>query len=144
MANLENLLAIEEIKTLKARYMRFVDTKDWAGLRSLFTDDATFDAGLSPEPLEGPDQFVAWARASLMDAVTVHHGHCPEIEITSPASARGIWAMEDRLLWPETGTDGARWLNGFGHYHETYRHTSGGWKIDSWCLTRLRVDTPEG
>src|SRR3546814_6402828 len=36
-----NLLAINEIKSLKARYFRFVDTKDWVGLATLFTPDAT-------------------------------------------------------------------------------------------------------
>jgi len=34
---LERLVAIEEIKTLKARYFRFVDTKQWDDLRACFT-----------------------------------------------------------------------------------------------------------
>ena len=31
----DSLLAIEEIRQLKARYFRCIDTRDWAGFRSL-------------------------------------------------------------------------------------------------------------
>ncbi len=37
------LLAIEEIKALKARYFRCMDTKDWDGFAALFTIDASLD-----------------------------------------------------------------------------------------------------
>ena len=40
MDALFRLTAIEDIKALKARYCRYVDTKDWVAFRSLFTDDA--------------------------------------------------------------------------------------------------------
>ena len=63
----------------------------------------------------GADEFLAFLRETLGDVVTVHHGHMPEIELTSPTTATGIWAMEDMLRWP----DGAE-LHGYGHYHETY------------------------
>ena len=32
---------------------------------------------------------------------TVHHGHMPDIEITSPTTAKGIWAMEDKLRFAD-------------------------------------------
>ncbi len=35
----EKLWDIEQIKQLKARYFRLMDTKDWVGWRDLFTDD---------------------------------------------------------------------------------------------------------
>ena len=37
------LWAIEEIKRLKARYFRCMDTKDWVGFEALFAVDAVFD-----------------------------------------------------------------------------------------------------
>ena len=43
MNQIDKLLAIEEIKQLKARYFRFVDTKDWTGFAGLFAADAVFD-----------------------------------------------------------------------------------------------------
>jgi hypothetical protein len=33
MDRLEELVAIEDIKRLKAKYFRTLDTKDWSGLR---------------------------------------------------------------------------------------------------------------
>ena len=43
LTEIERLTAIEEIKQLKARYFRCMDTKDWAGLQAVFSDDAEFD-----------------------------------------------------------------------------------------------------
>jgi hypothetical protein len=41
--DIEKLLAIEEIKNLKARYFRCVDTKDWPGFQAVFAPNARFD-----------------------------------------------------------------------------------------------------
>ena len=67
--------------------------------------------------------------------ITVHHGHTPEIEVTSPTTAVGIWALQDLLIWPS----GMR-LEGYGHYHETYAKVDGEWRIASSTLTRLHMD----
>ena len=40
MDDLERLVAIEEIKQLKARYFRCMDTKDWEGFAEVFAPDA--------------------------------------------------------------------------------------------------------
>jgi len=71
--------------------------------------------------------------------VTVHHGHMPEIELTSPTTATGIWSMEDKLRWPKGSV--IREMHGYGHYRETYERTATGWRIKTLKLTRLRVDT---
>ena len=34
---------VEAIKQLKARYFRTMDTKDWAAMRQVFTDDVVID-----------------------------------------------------------------------------------------------------
>ena len=39
----ERLEAIEEIKQLKARYFRCMDTKDWDGFTTVFAPDARMD-----------------------------------------------------------------------------------------------------
>ncbi len=39
----ERLLAMEEIRQTKARYFRFIDTKDRDGLASVFARDAVLD-----------------------------------------------------------------------------------------------------
>jgi uncharacterized protein (TIGR02246 family) len=131
---------IEAIKRLKARYCRTLDTKDWAAYRGLFTDDVTVDtADSGGGVITGADEFLDFLAATLADVVTVHHCHTPEIELTSPDTATGIWAMEDMLRFG----DGSQ-LHGFGHYHETYRRAEGGWRIASTTLTRLRMDFSAG
>ena len=43
MDDIERLVAVEEIRQLKARYFRCMDTKDWAGLTDVFAPDAVMD-----------------------------------------------------------------------------------------------------
>ena len=54
---------LEAIKQLKARYFRTMDTKDWAGMRQVFTDDVVMDTTDSGGGVvTGADAFVAlWA-----------------------------------------------------------------------------------
>jgi hypothetical protein len=88
--------------------------------------------------VESADDFVGMVSKSLTDAVTVHHGHMPEIEIIGERSARGLWAMFDFVDNPVTG----RAIQGFGHYHEEYeKGDDGQWRIKRMRLTRIRVDT---
>ncbi len=130
---------VDAIRRLKARYFRLMDTKQWDEMRSVFTDDCHFDTTADGAPeIDGADRFLAMIRRFIEHAVTVHHGHMPEIELTGPDSATGVWAMEDELWFPDGGP--IRHLHGFGHYHETYRRTPDGWRIASLRLTRLRVD----
>jgi len=142
MNQIDKLLAIEEIKQLKARYFRFVDTKDWTGFAGLFAADAVFDLSddLPGCVLVGPAEIAELPARSLEGATTVHHGHCPEITITSQDSASGIWAMEDRVRWTEESSSPLKSLHGFGHYLETYECIGGCWHIKTLKLRRLRVD----
>ena len=130
--------AIQAIERLKARYFRLMDTKEWAAYRQLFTDDMIFyfESEEAPAATSG-DAFVAHVRSRLATAVSVHQGHMPEIELTSPDSARGVWAMFDWVDDPEH----SRAFQGYGHYHEEYRRCADGqWRIAQLRLTRLRVD----
>ncbi len=131
---------VEAIKRLKARYFRLIDTKDWDGLRQVFSDDVVVDTTASGgNVVTGATPFVAFLREAIGDVITVHHGHTPEIEVTSPTTATGVWAMEDQLRWP----DGQE-LRGYGHYHETYEKVDGAWRISTSTLTRLRMDLTAG
>ena len=130
---------VEAIRQLKARYFRTMDMKDWAGMRAVFTDDVVMDTSSSGGGvIAGADEFMAFLEPTLDGVVTVHHGHMPEIEITSPTTATGIWSMEDMLRWPD-GTE----MHGYGHYLETYEKVDGEWRIKTSTLTRLRTDFTE-
>jgi uncharacterized protein (TIGR02246 family) len=127
---------IEAIKQLKARYFRTMDTKDWEGMREVFSDDVVMDTSESGgQVIAGADEFLRFLKTAIGDVVTVHHGHMPEIELTSATTANGIWAMEDMLRWPD-----GRELHGYGHYTETYVKLDGAWRIRTTKLTRLRMD----
>ncbi len=131
---------IEAIKQVKARYFRTMDTKDWAGMRQVFTDDVVVDTTESGgNVVSGADAFLSFLRETLADVTTVHQGHMPEIALTSPTTAAGVWAMEDMLRW----LDGNE-LHGYGHYHETYEKVDGAWHIKTTRLTRLRMDFGAG
>lgn len=158
MDDLKRLVAIEELKALKGRYFRAVDTKDAALLRSVFTDDATADyrgaatdpsSGLNAVPgttenkiVEGGATIAAEVMAAVANLVSVHHGSVPEITITGNDTASGIWPMVDLLRLAPGGPVAE--MVGYGHYHETYRREDGIWKIATLKLTRLRVDIVPG
>lgn len=129
---------IEAIKQLKARYCRYLDTKQWDKWRSIFADDFVGDtAEAGGQRIAGADEFVAFTRKNIgkPSQPTVHQVHAPEIELTSATTARGVWALQDVVrLGPGLN------LNGYGHYHETYEKITGQWRIKSSKLTRLRED----
>jgi SnoaL-like domain len=130
------LLEIEAIKQLKARYCRYLDTKDWQAWRTLFTDDFLSDTSpAGGKVIQGADDFVAFTRKSLRSQATVHQVHAPEIELTSATTARGVWALEDVVRFGP-GVN----LRGYGHYTETYEKVDGQWLITRSTLTRLRED----
>lgn len=128
---------LDSLRVLKARYFRHLDAQDWPALRRLFTDEVEIDvSGDGGGVVRDPDEFVGAVRVALDGARSVHHGHMPELELTSDTTARGVWAMEDRIWFPEGSPVGH--LHGFGHYHETYRKLAGVWRIETMRLTRLR------
>lgn len=142
MGDLEILMAMEQIRQLKARYYRFVDTKNWPEFRGLFTDDATLyfpESFGDPLPIAEAYPMIVGV---LNDSISVHHGHMPEITVHDAHSATAIWAMEDQVYLPgdpATGTPPAT-ITGAGHYHEQYRRVEGQWRIASLKLTRLKHD----
>lgn len=138
MSNQE-LLDIEQLRQLKARYFRFVDIQDWERLAALFTPDATmFFPESQPHPVAAAAG-IAFIVSALEGATSIHHGHSQELALLSDKEARGIWAMQDRIFWPGSGKGPLKLneLHGHGHYHETYRKRDGRWMIESFRLSRL-------
>ena len=129
----DELRALEE---LKARYCRTLDLKDWDGFRTCFTDDFVSDTSRSGGMvIVGADHFVRFVSTTLASAVTVHQVQQPELRLTGPSSAEGIWAMEDVVRFVPGLT-----MHGYGHYLETYVKGDDGWQIATSTLTRLREE----
>jgi hypothetical protein len=149
LSDLEKLLAIEEIKQLKARRVRCMDEKDWPGYAACHTPNAVSYTFQSTGQAEGAivgAQAIADMLQKVLDGknprTTAHQIHAPEIELTSDTTAKSIWPMEDMLWWEEDGVP--HWLHGYGHYRQTYEKLGGQWLIASRALTRIRVDSGTG
>jgi SnoaL-like domain len=145
---IDDLQELEELRQLKARYCRFLDTKDVESWRAVFTTDLVFTldtavsvGGADPmttPPVEGLDNFVPMVMGGLENVATKHleiqRSHTPELTLASATTATGIWAMEDLLVFGD-----GRELYGAGHHHETYEKPHGSWQIKSLHLTRTMM-----
>lgn len=143
-ASLDDLLALEAIRQLKASYCRFVDTKQWDRLAGLFLPEARLYGFGSVGDGGTPEEFVAGIAKRLAKVISIHHVHNPEISLTGPDTARGIWPMTDYLEFadgdaPHEAPE-SRGFIGWGHYEEDYRRTPDGWRFSFMRLTRLRID----
>jgi len=122
-----DIATTEDIKRLKYSYFRFLDTKQWERLAELFTDDAstTFDSG--KYSFDGRQNIMAFLKEGLGSprVVSMHHGHHPEIEIIDDSHARGIWYLEDTVIF----LDDNFILHGAAFYDDEYLKTDDGWKI---------------
>ncbi len=148
MNDIDKLGAMESIRQLKAKYYRCLDTKNWSELETVFAPDVQADMREATNDydasaiINGAHAFAQSIARAVEGMDTVHHGHTPEIEITSPTTASGIWAMEDKLWRQQNSVSKLpfAFLHGYGHYHETYVKLDGRWFIKTTRLTRLRVD----
>jgi SnoaL-like domain len=146
VGDLERLVAIEEIKQLKARYFRTLDDHDWDAYVAAFTEDAVMDlteemarhagaavdAGTDPVS-KGRQAIRRFIAGALDGSVSVHEGHMPIIEITGPDTARGTWSLHDWVSFPDSQ------FHGYGHYHEEYRKVDGKWLISFMSISRIRI-----
>jgi hypothetical protein len=149
MTDLERLIAIEDIRNLQSRYVRYADLKDWRALVGLFLPGASF----TPYDVEGKPQIVMTGREQIAERVStsvgagtaLHHLFSYEIDIDSPTRARGVWAMEDWLDRTNndssTGAAGSfKTMHGCGHYHVAYEKIDGAWFIADLKLHRVKLD----
>lgn len=135
----EDLVDIERIRQLKARYFQYLDQKRWDEWEQVFCEDVLIDTTQDDSPvIHGRAAFREFLPPILEGVQTVHHGHMPRIEITGPDTATGVWSMEDMLWWPES--QGGRALWGMGWYFEKYRRDPDGeWRILELKLRRIKV-----
>jgi hypothetical protein len=125
-----DLVALEEIRQVKYRYLRCVDLKLWDELAEVFTPGATVDYGtlVYGEPLKitGRDEIVAFLRDKLgPDVITVHSAGQPEITVDGEV-AHGTWSFEDTVI----ATAHRVVVKGAAFYTDRYeRGGDGRWRI---------------
>src|SRR5699024_8437855 len=140
-----NIMHFETVRTLKARYFQYVDSKQWESLRGLFTPDAVFSG--FPFEASNPDAFIANLSEYFIDVDSVHQGFMPILIPRDCNTIRGRWTMQDHLLWPRDSRPyrgemipGLRGIRGYGVYEEEYRLLGNDWKISRMRLARTRVE----
>jgi SnoaL-like protein len=139
----EHLQDIEEITTLKARYIRFGDTKRWDDLAKLLTDDFAALFEIAPRfskdqarraEISGRDLFIKTWASALVGVVTMHSVFLPEITFVNPTTANGIWGMHDLVKMPNCV------FEGWGHYHDQYVKEHDVWMIKASRVTRIHTE----
>jgi hypothetical protein len=123
----EDLVEIERIKRLKYRYLRCLDQKLWEELGSCFTADAIAEYSNGKYRHEGRDAIVEWISTAMASErmLTSHRCHHPEIDLTSPTTATGVWALEDTVVHDEFGVT----IRGAAWYVDEYVLADGEWRI---------------
>ena len=125
-----DLVALEEIRQVKYRYLRCVDLKLWDDLADTFTADATAEYGTpalgDPIRLAGRDAIVAFLRDKLgPEIITTHFATQPEITVDGDA-ARGTWSFQDTVM----ATEYRVVITGAAFYEDRYaRGDDGNWRI---------------
>lgn len=139
---LQQLSDIEEIKILKHRYFRGIDTADMALLGGLFTENVSckYNGGTYRVSLQGREPMLEFLANSFHSgAAAMHIGIMPEIAITGDNSATGIWYLQDVFISLERDDH----TFGTAIYTDTYRRLGGQWQIESTYYDRvIEVITP--
>ena len=121
---------IDEIKQVKYRYLRALDTKNWDEFADTLTEDVTGDYGQSVGAelhFTDRDALVKFMRTSLgPEIITEHRVTHPEITVDGD-EASAIWYLQDRVIVEDFNF----MLIGAAFYHDRYRRTSDGWKISA-------------
>ena len=136
MDPVERLVAIEEIKQLKARYQRALDMAQWDVFEQCLTEDfSVFEDGLD-ERIHGRDLVLQSVKMGFdlfqEQGGWKHWVILPEIDVTSPTTATGLWTFA---------------VPGIGNcwYEDRYAVEDGRWKVQ-WTHVHLERPpvSPEG
>lgn len=121
------LVEIEQIHQLKYRYVRFIDTKAWDQLGELFTEDATASYGGGATTLSGRAAIMEFLTTSMASEsmLTSHKVHQPEVTLTGPDTATGVWALDDVVIMDDLGLV----VRGASFYDDRYVRADGAWRI---------------
>ena len=131
----DDLVEIELIKRLKYKYARCLAQKLWTEIAECFTDDANAAYSGGNYSFAGRDAIVDFLSRS-MGAETFHSSHKmhhPEIDLTGPDTAVGVWALDDVVIM----TDFHLTIRGCSFYNDEYVKQAGTWRIKNTGYKRI-------
>lgn len=132
---MNEMLEIEKIKQLKARYLRGLDTNDWDLFASSMSEGCTGRYNSGKLSFDSRKDIVNFMRENLSGEkiLTLHQGHQPEIEIIDENNARASWYLQDLVIHLEAGVR----IYGSAIYEDSYRKEDGKWKIFATGYNRV-------
>lgn len=132
---MQTLFDIEEIKQLKARYFRGIDTCKLELLQTVLSNDVhiRFDSPTYQYEINGINEAMDFYRNAFTHRrFGMHNGHTPEITVEGD-SATGIWYLNDLFI----NLDEQTILTGSALYEDCYIKVAGKWRIQRTGYKRL-------
>ena len=123
----EDLVEIELIKQLKYKYLRLLDQHRFSEMREVLTDDVEARYSDGKYSFDGIDAVIDFLEESMSSPgfLSSHACHHPEITLTGPDLAHGIWKLEDQVIIEDFDIA----LRGAAFYEDEYVKTADGWRI---------------
>jgi hypothetical protein len=166
MAQVERLLAIEELRQVALKYARCQSQKDIETFRDLFAPDYAFS---HPRFRGGETQYGGEGMVALLKewgpfndrVTTIMHCHGSEVELLAPTKARAQWAADAYIYHRPDTLDGVTGRTDFIEHtgatgkevvqpgvqvhfcyimYQTYGKLEGKWKIKSNTHLDMRYD----
>lgn len=131
-----DLVEIEQIKQLKYRYFRALDTNAWETFGECLSDDCTARYGDGEYSFNGRKAIVDFMSGNMSadTFLSMHNGHHPEISISRDGkSATGTWYLQDMILDLANNVR----LYGTGIYNDKYVKSDGEWRISYTGYARI-------
>jgi hypothetical protein len=141
----DQLVTFHKICQLKYRYIRALDTHDWLLLAECFTPDVVLWPNAGDYIARGRDEVIGLVKMIVIDSFySSHLAVHPEIEFIDDDHAKGIWRLQDTVLYtaPQPGLTHAKITGGeqeigAAYYYDEYRRTAGRWQISSCGFIRI-------
>jgi bile-acid 7alpha-dehydratase len=125
---------VEAIRRLRNKYFRCLDGRLWDEMAECFADDVDASYFNGELKFSGKNALVQFFMLGLTDVlIGMHHGHHPEIEITSETTARGTWGLHNYLI-DKKNNRGQRIA---GVYQDEYVKEGDQWKIKSIVCNQI-------
>jgi SnoaL-like domain len=107
--------------------LRCLDQKLWEEMVTCFVPEATARYGGGLYEFDGREAIMDFLRTSMGSEAMLssHRCHHPEIDLTGPDTATGVWALEDTVVLTDIGIN----VQGAAFYTDQYVLRDGEWKI---------------